>query len=88
METKLPEGMFSPRETRILETLLSGEDVDIDDLYTRHVADEWNTETDPRKRQQHAGAIASQLNRKLQKLGFKIVPGVARRTYRLTQPEA
>ena len=79
---------LSPREGRILESLLSGADMSIDTLYAEHVADEWNQETDPRKRQQHAGAIVSQLNRKLQKLGFKIVPGVARRTYRLTQPEA
>ena len=85
MGIELPEGLFSPREARILETLLAGADVPIDELYTQHVAGE---ETDPRKRQNHVGAIASQLNAKLRGMGFKIVPGVARRTYRLTQPDA
>ena len=75
---------LSPREGRILEALSSGADVPIDALYEQHVAGE---ETDPRKRQNHVGAIVSQLNVKLRSMGFKIVPGVARRTYRLTQPD-
>ena len=80
METKLPDGLFSPREGRILETLLAGADVDIDEIYNREVAGE---DTDPRRRSQHVGAIASQMNQKLTKLGYRIVPCVARRTYRL-----
>ena len=85
MGIELPPGMFSPREARILETLLCGEDVAIAALYEQHIGGD---ETDPRKRQNHVGAIASQMNQKLQKLGFKIVPGTVKRTYRLTQPDA
>ena len=85
MGIELPEGMFSPREARILETLLAGEDVAIAAIYEQHIGGE---ETDPRKRQNHVGAITSQMNAKLRALGFKIVPGSIKRTYRLTQPEA
>ena len=81
MGIELPEGMFSPREVRILEMLLAGGDVAVDEIYEKHVA----RGADARRRLQHVGAIASQMNQKLTKLGFRIVPGVARRTYKLTQ---
>ena len=85
METKLLDDVvLSPRENRILEMLLCSGDVPIDEIYEQHVAGE---EADSRKRQNHVGAIVSQINKKLQLTPFSIIPGKARRTYRLTQSE-
>ena len=83
MVIDLPDGVLSPREGRILAMLEPGQDVSIEDLYAQHLAAV--EETTPRARQQHVGAVVAQMNKKLVDTGYRIAPGVARRTYRLTK---